>query len=500
MRRLSALDLQFLGLEDGRNHGHVAGLHVYDPSTAPSGRLGREEVLEHLRERLPMLTPLRWRLVQVPLHLGRPYWVDDQDFDLDFHVRELALATPGSDAQLAEQVARLHARPLDRDHPLWEVYVIEGLHGGRVAIFFKLHHAAVDGLSSAELLAHLLDLAPEGRAVEQSLPAPETAPGTVGLLARGIADACLYPARALGVLPRTLAHLDGNPAFRTVPGAGFLARAVRALPVDVSSRNDGGILEAPAARAPQTVFNSGLSAHRRVAFRSLSLSDVKTVKNAFGCTVNDVIVSLCAGALRTVLQDQGELPEEDLVAMVPVSVRTAEQQGTFGNRVSAMFVPLPTGEPDPIVRLARMHEVLASAKARHRAVPADVLVDTATLLPTALVGRASRTATRFLAWAPVAPPCNVIVSNVPGPPVPLYFRGARMVAHYPISAVNDFAGLNITVLSYQDSVDVGVVVDREQLADAWPVVDALEGELHRLLELATDARSERAASQGPGPG
>lgn len=487
MRQLTPLDVQFLGLENARNHGHVAGLAVYDPSTAPGG-MTLETVQAHVARRLGLVPPFRWRLVQVPLGLGLPYWVDDPDFDLEYHVREVALPAPGDDAQLAQQVARLHARPLDRAHPLWELYVISGLSGGRVALFTKVHHAAVDGMSGAEILTALLDLSPEGRDLEEAAPPVAGGlPSTLGMLRRGVLGVPRYPLRVLRVLPRTLAHLDGNPVARTIPGTGLVASAART--VMRTGSGDGGVLEMPSAKAERTVFNELLTPHRRVSFASLSLAEVKEVKNAFGVTVNDVVVTLCAAALREVLQAQGQLPERDLVAMVPLSVRTPEQAGTYGNRVSAMVVPVPTSLADPVARLERAHEVLDSAKQRHRAMPADVMVDTAALLPSAFVGRASRLATRLMTQLPLEPVFNIIVSNVPGPPFPLWFDGARLLAHYPVSAINDLAGLNITVLSYLDSIDVGVVADRAQLPDAWPVVEAMQRGLADLLEAAR----ERAA-------
>lgn len=497
MRQLTPLDVQFLALEDARNHGHVAGLGIFDPSTAPGGRLDLAAVLELVGSRIHLLPPFRWRLVEVPLGLDHPYWVEDPDFDLEYHVRELALPEPGDERQLAEQVARLHARRLDRAHPLWEMYVISGLAGGHVALFTKVHHAAVDGLSGAEILAALLDLSPEGRDLPEPDPAPPAheVPGQLGMLARGVAGLPRQPLRALRGLPRTLAHLDANPAFRVVPGARQVAAAVRALPgVDVHTP-DGGFLEMPQAKAPRTVFNAPLSAHRRVAYSRLPLADVKTVKNALGVTVNDVVVTVCAAAVRRVLADAGELPDEALVALVPLSVRTPEQAGTYGNRVSGMLVPIPTDVPDPLERLRQAHEVLDQAKTRHRAVPAEVMLDTASVLPAALVTRASRLGMALMARLPVEPVMNLVVSNVPGPPVPLYLGGARLVAYHPISVVTDMGGLNITVFSYLDALDVGVVVDRQQLADAWLITDAMSEALDQLLALVASGESDEASEK-----
>src|SRR5919197_4956676 len=248
MRQLTSLDAQFLALENARQVGHVGSLAILDPSTAPAGRLGCPEVLALLRERLPLLPPLRWRLAEVPFGLDYPYWVDDHDFDLGYHVRELALAAPGSDAQLAEQTARIMSRPLDRARPLWELYVIEGLESGQVAVLTKIHHAVVDGLSGAEIMGLLLDLAPEGRELPEAEPnSAGHTPGQLELLARGLLGVPRYPVRMLRSLPSAIPNLDQTP-FGTLPGAGTVSRAAARL------RPDGG--PGPTnLEAPKTSFN-----------------------------------------------------------------------------------------------------------------------------------------------------------------------------------------------------------------------------------------------------
>jgi WS/DGAT/MGAT family acyltransferase len=493
LRQLSPLDAQFLAFEDARNYGHVGGLGIYDPSTAPGGTLTLEQLSGLFAERLHMLPPFRERLAPVPLGLDYPYWVEDPDFDLEYHLRELALPSPGTDRQLGEQVARLHARPLDRSRPLWECYLISGLSERRVALFTKIHHAAVDGLSGAEILSVLLDLDPAGRDVER--PSPPVSgiapPGQWEMLARGLLGLPGQPVRALRALPRTIATMSANPALRTVPGTAAVSALARRLP-GMPAHRDGGLLERPSLHAPRTVFNGPLSAHRRVSFASLPLPAAKAIKNHFGGTVNDVVVTLCAGALRSWLQDRGELPHVPLIAMVPVSVRTPEEAGTFGNRISAMMVALPTDEPDPVGRLHRAQEVLSSAKTRHRAMPASVLADSSAFIPPAVVARASRVALTLLSRTPLEPVANVVVSNVPGSPLPLYCAGALLTAHYPISAITDSVGLNITILSYRDRLNVGIVADRTQIGDAWPLAD--------LLRVALDELTDRLPDSGRAPG
>jgi WS/DGAT/MGAT family acyltransferase len=489
MRQLSPLDAQFLAFEDDRNFGHVGGLGIYDPSTAPGGTFTLEHLSRLFSRRLHLLPPFRQRLAPVPLGLDHPYWVDDPDFDLDYHLRELALPAPGTDRQLGEQVARLHAQALDRSRPLWECYLISGLSGGRVALFTKIHHAAVDGLSGAEILSVMLDTDPSGREVDlPSPPVPGTAPPSPWeMLARGLLGLPSQSARAVRALPSTLTTLDANPALRTVPGTAAVSGLARRLTGMADAPSGPHPLESHTGRAPRTVFNGPLSAHRRVAFASLPLAAAKAVKNHFGGTVNDVVVALCAGALREWLGARGELPASSLIAMVPVSVRTTEEAGTFGNRISAMMINLPTEEADPVERLRRTHEELSAAKTRHRMLPASLLADSSAIIPPAVAAVTSRLAFTLLSRTSIEPVANVIVSNVPGSPRPLYCAGARLLAQYPISAISDSVGLNITILSYRDSLDVGIVGDRSQLGDAWPLAELLSKALDELAALVPRA-------------
>jgi diacylglycerol O-acyltransferase len=486
-------------VEDGRTHGHVSGLSVYDPSTAPGGVLTAERMTAVLQERLHLLPPFRWRLAPVPLGLDHPYWIEDPDFDLEYHVRELALPAPGDDRQLAEQVARIHARPLDRARPLWEMYVIQGLQGGRVAVFTKIHHAAIDGVSGAEILGVLLDPSPEGRAIPPA-PAqrpPSPAPNQLEMLARGLAGIPRQQLRTWRAVPRTLAHLDAIPGVGGIPGATTVSRVTRRLGRIGRGPRDGGVLEAPHSRPPRMAINGPVSPHRRVAFGTLSLADVRAVKAALGATVNDVIVAMCAGALRSWLIQRGELPDEPLVAMIPVSVRTAEERGTFGNRVSTMAVAIPTNLEDPLARVAAAHEAMRSAKDHHRAVPASLLQDATQFIPPAIIARASRVTTRLAARNAVTPLFNVVISNVPGSPAPLYSAGARLLANYPVSAIAHGVGLNITVLSYENRLDFAIVTDRDQVPDPWPLIEGLAADLEALKAAANKTKPPAKRSRRP---
>jgi WS/DGAT/MGAT family acyltransferase len=248
---------------------------------------------------------------------------------------------------------------------------------------------------------------------------------------------------------------------------------------------DGGVLERAGYRVPRTRFNGRISPHRRFAFGSLSLDKVKAIKNELGITVNDVVMGLCATALREWLLERDELPEDPLVAMVPVSVRAPEERGTYGNRVSTMIVPLPTNEPDPRRRLLRTHELMRAAKERHSALPASLMQDATQFIPPALMARASRVISELAGVA--RPPLNLVISNVPGPQHPLYLAGAEMVANYPVSVIMDGVGLNITVMSYMGHLDFGIVADREQIDDAWPLMLRLRDALEELDEVICGA-------------
>jgi len=477
LRQLTSLDAQFLALETPRQSGHVGGLAILDTSTTPTGALTLADIQSLIAERLPLLPPLRWRLREVPFGLDYPYWADDIDFDLDFHVRELALPAPGDDDQLAEQVARIVSRPLDRAKPLWELYLVHGLESGHTAMLTKIHHAVIDGISGAEIMGLLLDLEPEGR----QLPVParwgddEPPPGDLGMLARGLLGLPRYPVRALRSLPAAMPNLQETP-FATLPGAGTVGRVAKAV-----TRRNGSSTPRERMVAPKTSFNGRVSAHRRFAFGQLSLDDVKAVKNFHGVTVNDVVVALCAGAVRRWLLEHEELPDEPLVAQIPVSVRTDEQIGTYGNRIMLMSAPLFTEEAEPIRRLQRTHDALDGMKERHRALPANLLQDANHFIPPAVFSRAARVTFRLATSRPGRPTWNLVISNVPGPQFPLYCAGARLVANYPVSVITDGLGLNITVMSYCGSLDFGIIADREQMPDVGRLLGWLGESLAELM-------------------
>jgi WS/DGAT/MGAT family acyltransferase len=469
MRQLTGLDAAFLAMETRTVYGHVGSVCVLDPANSPEP-FSYERFLRLIESRLPLVPPFRRRLVEVPLGLDQPYWIEDGDFDIEFHVRELALPAPGDDRQLAEQAARLHARPLDRSRPLWEIYLIWGLQGGRVAIYTKVHHAAIDGISGNDVLAAMLDLSPHGRppaepqpeGAERAVPV-ERLPNALELLARSAVSLAEHPMRAVRL---------GAGLLRSVPSLATNPMRPRLPLVDRLLRPDGAaaVLSQPGFRAPPLPFNRPITQHRRWAFRTLPLSEVKQIKSATGCTVNDVVMALCAGALRRWLIDHDALPPGPLVAAVPVSVRTEEQQGTHGNQVSTMLAVLPTHLADPGQRLGVVHGAMRAAKEQHRALPATLLADVTQFAMPALAGQAARLSARLRLVERVNL-FNLIISNVPGPNVPLYYAGATLLACYPLSAISDGQGLNITVMSYRDQMFFGLIACRELVPD----VDRLAG-------------------------
>jgi WS/DGAT/MGAT family acyltransferase len=481
MRQLTGLDAQFLALESPRQAGHVGALAVLDPSTRPDNSLECSDIRAMIAERLPLLPPFRWRLKPVPFGLDYPYWVDDPDFDLEYHVRELAIPPPPTEKKIAEQVARIFARPLDRSRPLWELYLIHGLEHGQVGLLTKIHHSAVDGMSGAEILGVLLDLSPEGREPPPSDDGTgDPEPGTLAMLARGLAGAPRYWGRVARALPSTLPNLEDTPILRDIPGAHTLGRVSARFARAVRGPHPSRVLERTNLTPPKTSFNGRVSAHRRFAYGRLSLDEVKRVKNGYGYTVNDVVVSICAGAVRRWLIEHDELPDDPLVAQVPVSVRTEEQFGTFGNRIGMMSPPIFTNIADPVERLQATHEALRAAKERHKALPAQLLQDATQFIPPAVFARASQVT--FSLAAARRPMWNLVISNVPGPQFPLYCAGAKMLAHYPVSVITDGMGLNITVMSYLGYLDVGIVADREQMRDVWKLIPWLGESLDELAK------------------
>jgi WS/DGAT/MGAT family acyltransferase len=432
-------------------------------------------------------------LVEVPFGIDQPYWIEDPDFDLDFHVRHVGLPHPGTDEQLAELVERIMARPLDRNRPLWELYLIEGLESGHIANLTKMHHSAVDGVSGAEVLTTLLDLDPVPRKVDppETPWKSEAEPSEIEMLGRGLVSVATRPVMAMRLLRDLASNLPA--VARTLEP--FLPGPAKAI----VGRGDRYLSEAPTT-PPRTSFNHELGPHRKYAFTSVPLADFKTIKNSFGVTLNDVVMAVCASALRSYLDARDELPDDALIAMVPVSIRTEEESGELGNRVATMTASLHTEVADPVERMRLIHESMMIAKETHNALPASIMQDFFEFSPPAVAARAARATTRLAARGRVDLPYNIVISNVPGPQIPIYGNGALMVGNYPVSTVTDGSGLNITVQSYNGSVDFGVIGDRDQVPDAWDIIRRLQDATDELVtrSSAPESASEKAGKKKAG--
>jgi WS/DGAT/MGAT family acyltransferase len=466
MQQLSGLDNSFLSMESRTFYGHVSSLAIFNPDGKP---FSLDDLKRLVMERIHLVPPFRRRLVDVPFGLDHPYWIDDPDFDIDFHIRHIAVPPPGDEHQLAELSARIAARHLDRSRPLWEMYLIEGLEGGYVAELTKIHHAAIDGVSGAEILGVLLDIEEHPPPVPPPDPPwqPDQQPSSLVMLGRGATGVLSRPRVGLRVMRKALRN---GPAL------------ARNFGVRIAPPRPPRLLSRPDSPTPEVPFSRPISAHRHFAFGSLPLAEVKAVKQSLGGTVNDVVMAMCTGALRRWLIDHDSLPAEPIHAMVPISVRTPEQVGTFGNRVSAMVTELPTDEADPVIRYRRMHEAMSVAKEQHGAIPADILQDFAQFTPPSVLGLASRVIART--QGRVKPPFNVVISNVPGPQFPLYSSGAVLKGIYPLSAIADGVGVNMTLMSYNGNLDFGVLADREIVPDVWEMIAGLGDELETLVKAA----------------
>lgn len=467
MERLKGADASFLYMENRVVHMHVTGVMVLDPSTMAGG-YRFETFRDHIVERLHLIPPFRRRLMRVPFGIDHPVWVDDPDFDLDDHLHHHRLRAPGRIDDLATFVGNYASHPLDETRPLWDMVVVEGIEGGRVAVVSKMHHVAVDGVSGTDLMAHLVDLSPEPSHPEgaEAPFRPHRIPSSPRLAVEAVISRATDPLRV----------------FRSF---GRAAVAVGRLGQAALGEDQGPTMARP-FDAPRTFFNQSLTARRSVAFATAPLDDCRLVKSTFETTVNDVFLAACSSALRTYLLDHGDLPDRPLLASVPVSVHghTAEQRVT--NQVSNMFVRLPTDLADPIDQLRSVRLETRDAKAAHGAIGANMIGDVTELTPPAIFNLASRLYSRAGLAERLAPIQNVVISNVPGPPVPLYVAGARLEAVYPFGPLIEGAGLNITVLSNMGNMDIGVIA----CPDIAPAVDDLARGIAEGIEVLRVAAVE----------
>ncbi len=484
MRQLSGLDASFLYLETANAPMHISSLAIYDQSTAPGGKVRFKEIIENTTNRIKRLPILSRHLLTVPLGLDHPYWVSDGSFDPEFHIRHIALPAPGDWRQLCIQVARLHARPLDRSRPLWEMYVIEGLDKvsgyppGCFAIFTKMHHAAVDGASGMEITAALHDLSPDAHqnAEPYEIESNRT-PGPLELVLRSQLNNIRQPFRMISV------------ARNTVPG---FARAYARL-------RKGELHRIP--DVPRTRFNAAVSAHRVFDAARFQLSDIKAIKNAVpGATVNDVAITLCGGGLRRYLEAKGELPEASMVAMAPINVRDPSEKGTAGNVVSAMAVLLRSDIKDPAERLAAVHQHAMEAKELANAIGAKSMTDYTQFIPSTLTAQAARLASRWNLLNQIKPMYNCVITNVPGPQVPLYNTGAKMLSNLGTGPVLDSVGLFHVISSYCGEFTISITSCRDLMPDPEFYRQCLQDSFDALLAATVgSAATGRKAARGKSP-
>ena len=463
MQQLSGLDSVFLAMEGDRVQGHAGGVGILSKS-ATRGPITLEALRGHMETRLDRLPVLRRRLHSVPLGLDHPYWVEDPHLDLSHHLREHRL---GQRQTLEGLLARLHAERLSRDRPLWELHLVHGLASGRQAVYLKIHHAVVDGVAGNDVLGALFDADEHGVVVRSSPDAPEIASATLsGLLAVSLYNVLRGPGRAAVV---------GLAAFRTTPR--LVGRLRRALP---TGSGPIGHLTAPA-----TPFNKRIGSRRQLALCSVPFEEVTALRDKHGVSVNDVVIALCAGALRHWLMEQDALPNQPLVVAVPVSTRAAGNEAGGGNQLGAMFAPLATGENDPAARLRATHEAMTAAKQLHSEVPPTVMADACQLLAPTVANLGFRLSSRLRLLERMTP-FNLVISTVPGPEEPLYCHGARMEQYYPISQIVDGQGLNITSFTFAGHLNIGILADPDLSPDLSALADHLVKELQLLQEEAGD--------------
>jgi len=465
--RLSGLDASFLHLEDDSAHMHVASVIVFE-GKAPH----YDELLEHIDRRLHLVPRFRQRLAFVPFGQGRPRWVDDPHLNLRYHLRHSGLPAPGTEEQLRDLAGRVFAQPLDRDKPLWEISLVDGLEGDRFALLSKTHHALVDGISGVDIVTVLFDTQPDPVAPadpgNQWLPRP--LPTQAQLLGEALVERATIPAeaarsvRAIFRAPRRIAR----EAVTTATGLGAMAWA--------------GL-----SPAPSSPYNRPIGPHRRFTWVRANLVDVKAIKNELGGTVNDVVLTVVAGALGRHLRRRGVSTDGlELKAMVPVSVRTAEQASDLGNQIAAMMAPLPVWCQDPVARQQIVRESMGHLKEGGQAIGAQALTEMSGFAPPTIMGQAARLMSRQRFF-------NLVITNVPGPQIPLYLLGRRVIDPFPLVPLAKNQGVGIAILSYDGRMDFGLVGDFDVMYD----LDDLAVDLHDSLAELAEAAGRKLTSPPP---
>jgi diacylglycerol O-acyltransferase len=466
VKQLTPGDAFMLYTETPGSPNHIGSLGIFDPSTAPGGSLSFEQLLDYYAQRVHLGKSFRRKLVRVPLDLDDPWWVEDSAFDLEYHLRHTALPSPGDWQQLCTLVGRLHSRPLDLTRPPWEAWLIEGVDAvpgvpaGSIAILVRVHHTAIDGVGGIELLSALLQLNPDDPPPDvPDTWQPERTPSPWELLGRATVSNAQKP-------------------WRLISGAVKVLPAAARLPGRIRSRE----IKLPSLTVPTTRFNARVSAHRAFDAATFSLADLKAIKSAVpGATVNDAVIAVCAGALRIYLDKLGELPEDSLAAVVPMSLRTKDEAGNEGNRVAQFFCDMHTNIADPILRLAAVAESTRDAKGSQQALGAHSLQQMSSVLPGALFGLALRANAEIGSRTGTTGLLNTQISNIPGPPMPLYCAGAKLLSMYGLGPVVTGAGLIHVIMSYCDLVTFSFTTDRDIMPAPADYADALRVSFDELM-------------------
>ena len=472
--RLTGLDSSFLHLEDGPAHMHVASTTIFE-GDAPD----IEDLREHISSRLHLVPRFRQKLKFVPYGQGRPLWIDDPQFNLEYHVRNTALPEPGSEQQLRTLAARVFSQRLDRSKPLWEMWLVNGLSEGRFAIVTKTHHCLVDGVSGVDITTVLFDAEPDAPTphAEEWVAGPE--PSDAEVLSRALAERATTPAEVLRGF---------RAAFRRP------RRVAQAL---VDGLESVGALARAGVAAPDSPFNVAISPYRRFAWVHGDLEDYKRIKNTVGGTVNDVVLAAVAGALGRFLRARGHATAGlELKAMVPISVRLADQHGDLGNKVSAMYATLPVGIEDPAERLKAVSAGMGDLKESKQAVGATLLTELADFAPPTIIGQAGRLQSRQRFF-------NMVVTNVPGPQFPLYLMGHKLLALYPMVPLAKRQAVCFGIMSYDGQVNFGLIGDYEAMADLDSLAHDLSESLAELKALAPapgKAKPKKSARRIKNPG
>ncbi len=457
MDSLSSQDASFLDVEDEVSHMHIGGVGIYE-GPAPS----RDELVRAVESKLHLVPRYRQKVRYPPFHVGRPVWIDDRHFNIDYHIRRTALASPGGEDELRALVGRVMSQQLDRTKPLWEMWITEGLGGGRWALVSKVHHCMVDGVSATDLLSVMLDRErePERAPVPPWTPAPEPSAGE--LIAQPLVRRLAMPADALAGAgrmirgPRDSAEL----ALQTVTGTAAMRSLLRP--------------------APKSSLNGTIGPHRRWDWANARLSDVKTVRAGLGGTVNDVVLASISGGFRELLISRGEDPGQMIVrSLVPVSVRRPGERGTYNNRVSAMFARLPVGVDDPVERLASVRSQMADLKRSKQAVAGEVLVSLSGFAPAVLLALGTRLAFRLPQRS-----INTVTTNVPGPQQPLYLAGRRLLESIPFVPLAGHVRVGVAIFSYDGSFKFGVTGDWDTAPDIRVLCEAIERAMAELVQAA----------------